>query len=53
MITNKLSQFIGDKLAQAQELNGGVEQFAREWLSRVDPIVTEELVKRLQGTLKG
>lgn len=53
MITSKLSSFIGERLTRAQEVNGGQEEFARCWLSRVDPIVVEELVKRLQGKLKG
>ena len=53
MITSKLSTFIGERLTRAQEPNGGSEEFSRVWLSQVDPIVVEELVKRLEGRLKG
>ncbi|GAA5872418.1 hypothetical protein JCM16303_004510 [Sporobolomyces ruberrimus] len=50
---HKLSTFIGQKLSQAQALNGGSEAFHQQWLGQVDPIVVEELVKRLEGKLKG
>ncbi|GAA5950880.1 hypothetical protein JCM3765_004618 [Sporobolomyces pararoseus] len=53
VITNKLSNFIGQRLQQTQELNGGVEIFTQQWLNSIDPIVLEELVKRLKGELKG
>ncbi|GAA6061030.1 hypothetical protein JCM10212_004604 [Sporobolomyces blumeae] len=51
--THKLSTFIGQRLSQAQALNGGPDAFQETWLSKVDPIVVEELVKRLNGTLAG
>ncbi|GAA5831223.1 hypothetical protein JCM3766R1_002972 [Sporobolomyces carnicolor] len=53
MVTRKLSTFIGDKLSQAQEVNGGTDAFGQRWLSQVDPIIVDELVKRLDGRLKG
>ncbi|GAA5896429.1 karyopherin KAP120 [Sporobolomyces salmoneus] len=53
MVTHKLSTFIGEKLSKAQEINGGTDAFGQQWLSQVDPIVVEELVKRLEGRLKG
>ncbi|GAA5940300.1 karyopherin KAP120 [Sporobolomyces koalae] len=49
MITLKLSSFIGQKLSEAQALNGGAEVFQQQWLGQVDPILVEELVKRLEG----
>jgi hypothetical protein len=49
----KLSSFIGEKLAEAQALNGGATAFQAAYLSRVDPLVLEELVQRLDGRLAG
>ncbi|GAA5891120.1 hypothetical protein JCM6882_006430 [Rhodosporidiobolus microsporus] len=51
--THKLNAFIGQKLAEAQALNGGPEAFQQQWLGKVDPLLVEELVKRLEGQLKG
>ncbi|ORY75687.1 armadillo-type protein [Leucosporidium creatinivorum] len=51
--TMKLQTLIGQKLAEAQALNGGVEAFQATWLARVDPLVLEELVQRLDGRLAG
>ncbi|GAA6036573.1 hypothetical protein JCM8097_001232 [Rhodosporidiobolus ruineniae] len=51
--TLRLTSLIGTKLSEAQALNGGPEAFQQQWLSRVDPLLVEELVKRLEGTLKG
>ncbi|GJN91530.1 hypothetical protein Rhopal_004553-T1 [Rhodotorula paludigena] len=44
---------IGQKLAEAQALNGGAEAFQAQWLGKVDPLLVEELVKRLDGRLVG
>lgn len=44
---------IGQKLAEAQALNGGAESFQAHWLGKVDPLLVEELVKRLDGRLVG
>lgn len=49
----RLQTLIGQKLAEAQALNGGVEAFQATWLARVDPLVLEELVQRLDGRLAG
>jgi hypothetical protein len=51
--TAKLSSSIGQKLSEAQALNGGPDAFQQQWLGKVDPLLVEELVKRLEGTLKG
>ncbi|BGP12651.1 hypothetical protein JCM10213v2_000568 [Rhodosporidiobolus nylandii] len=51
--THKLNAFIGQKLAEAQALNGGADAFQQQWLSAVDPLLVEELGKRLEGQLKG
>jgi hypothetical protein len=50
----KLSSVIGGKIVEAQALNGGPDLFAARWLTNVvDPLVLEELQKRVSGTLKG
>ncbi|CEQ38881.1 SPOSA6832_00361, partial [Sporobolomyces salmonicolor] len=51
--THKLASFIGQKLAEAQTLNGGPDAFQQRWLAQVDPLLVEELVKRLDGRLAG
>ncbi|GAA5857039.1 hypothetical protein JCM8547_007927 [Rhodosporidiobolus lusitaniae] len=51
--THKLNSFIGSKLTEAQALNGGPDAFQQQWLGKVDPLLVEELVKRLEGSLKG
>ncbi|BGP36629.1 hypothetical protein JCM10449v2_000530 [Rhodotorula kratochvilovae] len=51
--TNPLKATIGAKLSEAQALNGGAEAFQAGWLGRVDPLLVEELVKRLEGRLVG
>ncbi|GAA5972295.1 hypothetical protein JCM11641_002396 [Rhodosporidiobolus odoratus] len=51
--THKLNTFIGQKLSEAQALNGGPEAFQQQWLNRVDPLLVDELVKRLEGQLAG
>lgn len=51
--THPLKATIGTKLSEAQALNGGVEAFSATWLSRVDPLLVEELVQRLEGRLSG
>ncbi|GAA5826975.1 hypothetical protein JCM11251_002187 [Rhodosporidiobolus azoricus] len=51
--THKLNVFIGQKLSEAQVLNGGPDAFQQQWLVKVDPLLVEELVKRLDGQLKG
>ncbi|GAA5889895.1 hypothetical protein JCM5296_003642 [Sporobolomyces johnsonii] len=51
--TQKLARFIGQKLAEAQALNGGPDAFQQRWLAQVDPLLVEELVKRLDGRLAG
>ncbi|POY71320.1 hypothetical protein BMF94_5632 [Rhodotorula taiwanensis] len=48
-----LKATIGQKLAEAQQLNGGAEVFQQQWLSRVDPLLTEDLFARLDGRLAG
>ncbi|GAA5991993.1 hypothetical protein JCM10908_000686 [Rhodotorula pacifica] len=48
-----LKVIIGRKLAEAQQLNGGAEAFQQQWLSRVDPLLVEDLVQRLEGRLAG
>lgn len=49
----KLQTLIGQKLGEAQALNGGVEAFEAKWLARVDGDVLDELKKRLNGQLAG
>ncbi|GAA6004411.1 hypothetical protein JCM10207_000715 [Rhodosporidiobolus poonsookiae] len=51
--THKLNALIGQKLVEAQALNGGAEAFQQQWLGTIDPLLVEELVKRLEGQLKG
>lgn len=51
--TTKLSTFIGQKLGEAQAHAGGPEAFSSAWLARVDPIVVDELIRRLDGRLAG
>ncbi|TKA55315.1 hypothetical protein B0A53_02239 [Rhodotorula sp. CCFEE 5036] len=48
-----LKATIGQKLAEAQQLNGGAHAFQQQWLSRVDPLLVEDLVQRLEGRLAG
>ncbi|GAA5866359.1 hypothetical protein JCM3774_006631 [Rhodotorula dairenensis] len=48
-----LKAIIGQKLAEAQQLNGGAEAFQQQWLSRVEPLLVEDLVQRLEGRLAG
>jgi hypothetical protein len=51
--TSKLSQSISSSLTAAQTVNGGPEAFMQQWLGKVDPLLVEELGKRLGGELKG
>jgi hypothetical protein len=51
--TFKLSTFISQKLGEAQAHAGGPEAFSSTWLARVDPLIVEELVQRLDGRLAG
>ncbi|TNY19776.1 armadillo-type protein [Rhodotorula diobovata] len=51
--THPLKTTIGAKLSEAQALNGGAEAFQANWLGRVDPLLVEELVQRLEGKLSG
>ncbi|GAA5932542.1 hypothetical protein JCM3775_005950 [Rhodotorula graminis] len=51
--THPLKATIGAKLSEAQALNGGAEAFSATWLARVDPLLVEELVQRLEGRLSG
>ena len=38
---------------QAQSLNGGASHFQQSYLASIDPLVVDELLRRLDGTLKG
>ncbi|KAK4055221.1 hypothetical protein OIV83_000501 [Microbotryomycetes sp. JL201] len=48
----KLGTVITQQLELAQSIVGP-EVFEREWLARVDPLVVDELMRRLQGKLAG
>ncbi|KAM0793458.1 hypothetical protein ACM66B_000901 [Microbotryomycetes sp. NB124-2] len=49
---SKLGTVIAQQLEVAQSVVGA-EAFEREWLARVDPLVVDELMRRLQGRLAG
>lgn len=49
----KLVEAVATSLNVCQSLNGGQERFFRERLGGVDPLLLEELQRRLQGQLKG
>ncbi|KAI5481425.1 hypothetical protein MNV49_004181 [Pseudohyphozyma bogoriensis] len=51
--SQKMSTVLRQKLAEAEALNGGPAEFSAKWLSRVDPEVVAELLKRLDGSLVG
>jgi hypothetical protein len=51
--SQKLADVISANLAATQGMNGGAEAFHAQWLSSVEPLVLEELMKRLSGQLKG
>lgn len=53
MHSTKLNILIQEKLAEAQSINGGQAAFQAAYLSRVDPLILEELSRRLEGSLAG
>ncbi|KAJ8297055.1 Importin-11 [Rhodotorula toruloides] len=52
---SNLKMVIRQKLGEAQALSGGEEAFRQQWLdsSKVDPLLIEDLVNRLEGRLAG
>ncbi|PRQ76874.1 Armadillo-type fold [Rhodotorula toruloides] len=52
---SNLKMVIRQKLGEAQALNGGDEAFRQQWLdpSKVDSLLVEDLVNRLEGRLAG
>ncbi|BGP21505.1 hypothetical protein JCM10295v2_000380 [Rhodotorula toruloides] len=52
---SNLKMVIRQRLGEAQALNGGEEAFRQQWLdpSKVDPLLVEDLVNRLEGRLAG
>lgn len=49
----KLVDAIATSLNTAKDLNGGQEAFFSTYLGSMDPLLLEELQKRLRGELKG
>ena len=47
-----LRDVISSKLNEAQSLNGGL-QGLQQHFAQADPLIMEELMKRLRGELKG
>lgn len=52
---SNLKAVIRQKLGEAQALNGGEAAFRQQWLdpAKVDPLLVEDLVNRLEGRLAG
>ncbi|KAK4057588.1 hypothetical protein OIO90_001233 [Microbotryomycetes sp. JL221] len=49
----KLSNVINQELVKAQSQTGGIEIFNQAYLSKIDSMVVDELMRRLNGTLAG